>query len=59
MWKPTTFHRRLSRSFFSLCRERGLLAGFGDEDLIRSKTVSRALSEASARGEARLASIIA
>lgn len=23
VWKPTTFHRRLSQSFFSLCRERG------------------------------------
>ena len=59
VWKPVTFHRRLSRSFFSLCLERGLLDGFDDEDLVRSKTVSRALSEASARGGVRLTNIIA
>ena len=58
VWLPTTFHERISRSFFALCRERGLLTGYSEEVPVSSRTVAKALAEASGRGDARLADAV-
>ena len=54
VWKPTTFHERISSSFHALCRGSGLLEGHSEERMVSSKTVSKALTEASAKGDRSL-----
>ncbi|MBO4791395.1 MAG: transposase [Clostridia bacterium] len=45
VWKPETYHRKLSVTFFSLLKENGLCPSFRVEDKVRSSTVSRAIDE--------------
>lgn len=47
VWKPTTFHQRISRTFFRLLRENRLCESFRDESAVSSATVSSAVTELS------------
>ena len=47
VWKPTTFHKKISNTFFNLVRENNLCENYKTEELVSSKTVSSALSELS------------
>ncbi len=51
VWKPTTFHERISVSFFAFCRKKGLIPEYHEEKMVSSKTVSAALTEASAKAD--------
>lgn len=43
VWKPETYHKKLSATFFSLLKEKGLCTDFRSEELVRSSTVSLAM----------------
>lgn len=45
VWKPVTYHRKLSATFFALLKENGLCATFDTEEMVRSSTVSLAINE--------------
>ena len=47
VWKPTTFHRRVSATAGELIRRYGLIDGYREEELIRSATVAFAISRLS------------
>lgn len=44
VWKPVTYHKKLSATFFSILKENSLCEDFRKEELVRSGTVSKALS---------------
>lgn len=45
VWKPTTFHKRLSNTFFAICKNNSLCENYRFETFVSSKTVSSALTE--------------
>jgi len=45
VWKPTTFHERISTTFFNLIREKKLCEDFRQEQLVKSKTITLAINE--------------
>lgn len=45
VWKPTTFHMRISKTFFSILKENNLCVSYRNEELVKSKTVGDALKE--------------
>ncbi len=45
VWKPETYHKKLSATFFSLLNENNLCSNFHTEEQVRSSTVSRAIDE--------------
>lgn len=45
VWKPTTFHERISCSFFEILKENHLCESYRIEKLVSSKTVSSAITE--------------
>lgn len=47
VWKPTTFHKRLSITFFELLKKYKLCESFRSEEMVSSKTVSSAISHLS------------
>ena len=50
VWKPLTFHRRLSATANAIIAENRLIEGYEPEELIRPQTVALALSKAAAAG---------
>ena len=45
VWKPITFHKRLSITFFNLLKENNLCESYRSETFVSSKTVSYAITE--------------
>ena len=45
VWKPTTFHKKLSKTFFSILKENKLCDSYWEEELVKSKTVGNSLKE--------------
>lgn len=46
VWKPTTFHRKLTESAYRIFEKNGLLADWRKEEMIRCSTLAAAVSEA-------------
>lgn len=51
VWKPLTFHERLSKNFFKLIRENGVCTDFKDEKYVNPSTIGKAISALSANEE--------
>jgi len=49
VWKPITFHERISKTFFELLKENKLCENYRIENMVSSKTVSSAITELSSR----------
>lgn len=47
VWKPITFHKRISVTFFDLLKNNNLCSTYRFEELVSSKTISSAISELS------------
>lgn len=45
VWKPSTFHERISKTFFKLLSDNELCINFRFENMVSSKTVSSAITE--------------
>ena len=45
VWKPTTYHKNISTTFFNLLSEHNLCSSFRFEDEVKSKTVALAINE--------------
>lgn len=45
VWKPTTFHKRISITFFKLLKEHSLCTSFRLEEEVKSKTITLAIDE--------------
>ena len=43
VWKPITYHKKLSATFFTILKENGLCENFRVEELVKSSTVSKVL----------------
>ena len=51
VWKPTTFHKRISMTINDIIKKNDLILNYTDEELIRSSTVAIALSNLEKRKE--------
>lgn len=51
VWKPTTFHQRISNTFFNLLKENHLCENFRIEPFVSSTTISSAITELSNKKE--------
>ena len=47
VWKPITFHKKISVTFFDLLKNNNLCSTYRFEELVSSKTISSAISELS------------
>lgn len=49
VWKPTTYHKRISDSAYRIMEENGLMDGLKRESLIRSSTIALAITRSEER----------
>ena len=43
VWKPITYHKKISATFFTLLRDNNICPDFKDEEMVRSSTVTKVL----------------
>ena len=43
VWKPVTYHKKISATFFTLLRDNNICPNFRDEEMVKSSTVTKVL----------------